>query len=365
VHILLTIPSLNAGGAERVLSELANYWAKKGHQISLVILAAPTEKVFYPLASSIKLFSFNYLAQESLPALSRLNNIFRRITCLRKLIQQLKPNVVISFIDVMNITTLLANIGLHIPIIISERIDPTYRPLPWLYKWLRLKSYPRAEVLVAQTSSSASYFPPTFKHFIRIIPNPVRIAPTVKQASSEISRIVSVGRLEPQKDHQTLIQAFAKIHIQHSSLRLTIYGEGPERANLESLIASFNLSHKVHLPGTTPHIYEALAKADLFVFPSRYEGFPNALCEAMSVGLPVIASNCSGNADIVWDGIDGRLFPVGDEKALVEIIEELINDPEQRQRLSANALTIPERFSEERIYGLWDKLLREALAPSS
>jgi len=109
----------------------------------------------------------------------------------------------------------------------------------------------------------------------------------------------------------------------------------------------------------TQNIQEALLAADMFVFPSLYEGFPNALCEAMAVGLPVIASNCSGNIDVVQDGIDGRLFPVGDVDSLVKLMEELIKNPEECQRLSLNAQKISERFHPTRILKLWDDLLAD------
>ena len=148
--------------------------------------------------------------------------------------------------------------------------------------------------------------------------------------------------------------------IQHSSnptLHLTIYGEGAARSTLEALIQRLNLTGRVSLPGTTQNIQAALSKSDLFVFPSRYEGFPNALCEAMAVGLPVIASACSGTVDVVRDGIDGRLFPIGNREALICLLQELLHDPIQRTRLSQEALTISDRFNEAAILQLWEDLL--------
>ena len=113
------------------------------------------------------------------------------------------------------------------------------------------------------------------------------------------------------------------------------------------------------MPGVIEDIYPVLAKADLFIFSSRFEGFPNALCEAMAVGVPVVASNCSGNVDVVREGIDGRLFPVGDQEALARVACELIGDFEQRQRLSLHAREIVTRFHPDRIFALWDSVLRE------
>jgi GalNAc-alpha-(1->4)-GalNAc-alpha-(1->3)-diNAcBac-PP-undecaprenol alpha-1,4-N-acetyl-D-galactosaminyltransferase len=114
------------------------------------------------------------------------------------------------------------------------------------------------------------------------------------------------------------------------------------------------------LPGVVSDISSVLQQADLFVFPSRYEGFPNALCEAMAMGLPVIASSCSGSRDVVRDGVDGRLFAVGDVAELTAIASELISDFEQRQRLAAAACKISERFDQQQIYALWDQHIEKA-----
>ncbi len=105
-----------------------------------------------------------------------------------------------------------------------------------------------------------------------------------------------------------------------------------------------------------------LINADLFVFPSHYEGFPNALCEAMAAGLPVIVSNCSGNIDVVQDGINGRLFTIDDVGALILLMKELISDPLQCQKLSQNAMTLSDHYSPDKIYQLWDAVIEDAAA---
>ena len=143
----------------------------------------------------------------------------------------------------------------------------------------------------------------------------------------------------------------------HYDIILTIYGEGSEKINLEKLIRSLNLQSNIHLPGTTKNIILAIQKADLFVFPSLYEGLPNALCEAMAVGLPVIASDCSGNKEIIQDGVNGRLFPVGKVESLANIMRSLIDNIQERERFSVNARKITETFSEEKIYNIWANLV--------
>ncbi len=365
MHVTFIIASLTSGGAERVITQLANYFAERGYTVSLITLAAPTTVPFYPLSTKIKLVQLNLLMEvHSLPR--RLCAILKRLWCIRAAIRALNPDRIISFIDIMNITVLLAMIGRSIPIIISERIDPTHHLMPDFYKWLRLKLYPRSKVIVAQTTASRAYFPEHIQRLIQIIPNAVLPCPEYHQVNHTTDRsfqFISVGRLSPQKDHETLIRAFARIitmHISHATVylpKLTIYGEGDLKLHLLSLIQSLNMTDHISLPGTTPHLSKVLIAADVFVFPSRYEGFPNALCEAMAAGLPVIASNCSGNVDVVRDGIDGLLFAIGDIDALFSQMTELMNNPGKRQQLSVHAITLSERFDTNSIMRQWESLI--------
>jgi glycosyltransferase involved in cell wall biosynthesis len=356
MHLTLIISSLDSGGSERNLSELANYLVSKNHQVSLVTLASPEYKPFYYLDPKVNLIQLNQSRPE-FSIIRRLKNIFNRIFCLRKTIKSLKPDVILSFVDVINIMVIIATIGLNIPVIVSERTHPRYYRLPILYKKLRQFFYPKATIVIIQTQSAANYFKNLNNLFI--IPNAVPKPTLVKQniAASLPKQIVSVGRLCFSKGFDTLVYAFYKLSINYPDLTLTIYGEGSERKNLEALITSLNLQNKVYLPGAIKNIQEALIKADLFIFPSHYEGFPNALCEAMAVGLPVIASNCSGNVDIIRDGIDGRLFPIGDINALTKIALELLSDPKQCKELAENAKQVCDRFHPDRIFALWDQVV--------
>lgn len=360
MHLALLISSLKPGGAERTASELANYWVNQGYNVTLITLSSSDEKPFYPLHSHIQLIPLDQTSLEISPLFLRLKRIVQRISCIRKTLKIFKPDRIIAFVDIMNITTLLASQGLKIPVIVSERTHPAYYKLPKLYTWLRWFTYGWAFKVIVQTRSAADYFPKRLQSRIAIIPNAVKNPPQRKLLSANlkpVEKIYSVGRLCPDKGFDVLVQVFSGVISDYPQLELTIYGEGKERKNLETLIAKLNLQEKVHLPGITSTIYDVLTQADLFVFPSRYEGFPNALCEAMSIGLPVIASNCSGTIDVIRDGLDGRLFPVGDSKALEELLVELLNDPIQRLNLSRQALKVTERFCEHMVYKLWDDLI--------
>lgn len=363
MHLALLIPSLDIGGAQRVLSELANYWAKKGQRITIITLQKQDSEPFYPLNPKIALIQINQ-SENSTSNMKRIKNILKKLYLLRKTIKQIEPQAIVSFLDIMNVTTLLAICGLNIPIVISERTDPHFYKLPRFYDTIRRWVYPYCNRLVVQTQSTAQYFPDSFKSFTTIIPNPVIFAKNLPKASSKTAQnLLSLGRLIPTKDHAILIKAFSLIAKTYPKLTLSIYGEGSERENLQKLIDDHHLQKRVFLKGVTNDVYKVLAEGDLFLFPSQYEGFPNALCEAMSVGLPVIASNCSGNVDVVEDGINGRLFPVGDVDALTKLLQELLEDEKQRERLSNNAQKITETLHPDKIYPQWDKVISEVTNP--
>ena len=368
MHIVLIISSLTAGGAERVLSDLANAWVLQGHKISIITLSGASVPPFYPLNDRIRLHPLDALQKENCTFLQRLKNIAKRLLTLRKALRLVKPDVIISFVDIMNVTALFASLGLKIPIIVGERTHPQYYQLPRFYKKLRGIAYRWAGKVVSQTPSASDYFSKLPRDKRAVIPNSVKIPKHQKNELdilSPVQKIISVGRLCPNKGFGTLIAAFSEIAQQSPNLTLTIYGEGAERQNLEALIQNLNLATRVFLPGTVQDIEEVLCQSDLFVFPSHYEGFPNALCEAMAVGLPVIASNCSGNIDIIREGVDGRLFRVGDTLQLARLMRELVDDAPQRLKLSKGALSLPDRFSQGAVLQMWDEVLAEVMGSLS
>lgn len=355
MHITFFISSLDPGGAERVMSELANHMCKQGHRITLMTLSASAP--FYHLDPSINVVQ---LKKES-RFLARLSHFWGGIFApfiMRSYFKKLKPDVIISFMDLVNMLVLISTWGMKTPVIISERMNPRYRVLPVFVKWLRLKLYPRAKVLVMQTETTASYFPNSLQKIITLIPNAVKVAEDPKQDHAEhATKLVSVGRLDEGKDHKTAILAMKELVKIHPNLHLTIYGQGPLKASLEKLIAELGLKSHIELSGVTRDVKSALKKADIYVFPTLFEGFPNALCEAMAMGLPVVASDAPGNIDVIQDGVNGVMFEKGNEKALATSLANLIDDQEMRNRLGQEAQKLSVTYSPERIFKLWEDLI--------
>ncbi|MGI9214136.1 MAG: glycosyltransferase, partial [Gammaproteobacteria bacterium] len=366
MYITLVISSISqyGGGAERCAINLANQLVVRGYKVSMVTFDDFTAKPFYELSSKVNLICLNQLSKLStnkhkfwinkiigINKIIRLCNIIKRILALRAIFYKLQPNVIISFVEITNITTIIAAIRLNIPLIVSERTHPGYYKIPVIYNKLRDLFYPKAKLIITQTKSAANYFSKINNHKLLVIPNAV--CKPIKMKSDLLPKavnLISVGRLCKFKGFETLIKAFYKIlndFPDNVDLKLTIYGEVIDRNRLEDLIKSYNLQSRILLPGSCNQIYEELLKSDLFIFPSHYEGFPNALAEAMAVGLPVIASNCSGNIELIQDRVNGRLFPIGDVDALALLITELINDYPERTRLALAANKIVEQFSEE------------------
>lgn len=350
--------ALSAGGAERVLSQLASHYASKGiHDVHLITLQPEGAPSFYSLDPAITLHQLG-LDQTKQRGMSKVKRMFRYYLALRYIFKVLKPDKIISFVDEMNIATLLATLGLNIPVVISERTDPRHYSIGTLGNMVRRLTYPLASFLVLQGDYVRSCFP-YMSQKIRVISNPVpfqkETAPTLK--SSHI--IMLVGRLDCYKGHYELIDAFAKLAKTFPQWSLEIYGEGPEKENLEALIRKLGLQEKAFLKGLASPIQKELKRAALFAFPTHYEGFSNALAEAMAVGLPVVASNCNGNLELVKQGENALVFPVGDLDKLTEQLSLLMSDAALRVKLGKAARHSIEKFSPKKVYEKWDTIIED------
>ncbi|MFH1913886.1 MAG: glycosyltransferase family 4 protein [Pseudomonadota bacterium] len=359
MRLALVISSLRQGGAERVFSLTANALAARGHQVTLFTLENECPSPFYPLAESVCHLPLK-LAKKSSNYLAALGNNLRRVTTLRRAILSVRPEAVLSFMDATNILVLMA-VGRDLPVAVSERVHPVHYDIGPIWRNLRRATYSRAAAIVIQTADIQHTLPAVLRPRCAVIPNPVVKLPNVTPVPNLITQgrlLLAMGRLASQKGFDMLLQAFAPIAQDHPDWTLVILGEGPERPSLESLREELCLNERVLLPGQLDAPGWALRRADLFVLSSRFEGFPNALCEAMACGLPAVAFDCpSGPRDIIRHGMDGLLVRPGNVKELTDALSRIMSNEKLRHSFAKQAPNILERFGLEKVMDMWENLL--------
>lgn len=362
-RITLVISALTAGGAERVISIMANYWAAQGAEVTLITLADSSKAPFYELNPAVQYTTLG-VAEVSPTVIHAISNNMKRLLALRHAIKQSHPQVVISFITPMNILVCLATLGLKVLVVVSERTEPTMEHPGRMWDILRRITYPFTDHVVLVSDYARNFFPKSVRKNAVTIPNPVILPDKTSLGDAVLPKqaIVAMGRFEPQKGFDLLLEAFAKIKDKHPEWSLTILGDGKLRPTLEALRSGLGLNSKVHMPGIVNKPYGYLRQADLFVMSSRYEGFPNALCEAMASGMAVISFDCkTGPGEIINDGVDGILVPPEDVDALADAMSRVMGDETKRKQLKAAAPKIIERFGLEKVMGMWNDVINEGI----
>lgn len=342
MKIIFITATLTSGGSERVISLLANKMAEKGHQIEVICLRK--QIVFYPINSDVKItFAAREALYDSMPL---------KIIWLRKYINLVSPDVVIPFMTAVYCTTILALLGLDIPIIASERIDPTYSSI--LRKMVRKIFLPMVTHLVVQTENIKRYYSKKIQKKTSVIYNPVSDKVFEFSTSTKINQIISVGRLFPQKNQKIMIDAFNRIKDKYPDYKLVIYGEGPLREELETYIRKLTLEDVVLLPGRNEEVINELKKSKLFCLSSNYEGMSNALIEAQCVGLPIITTRVSGAEELIENNKNGIIIDKGNVEALAEAMNLLLRD---EAKMNSFSLENTKRASLFKIDGIVDQWL--------
>jgi GalNAc-alpha-(1->4)-GalNAc-alpha-(1->3)-diNAcBac-PP-undecaprenol alpha-1,4-N-acetyl-D-galactosaminyltransferase len=362
MNVLLAIPTLGAGGAERVMTHLADWLVRRGCRVTLVTLTDGSDDFFVP-ASGIRRVGLGLSAVSRSPIAAVSANA-TRVRALRRVVRDTAPDAVISFLTEMNALVLVACAGLRIPVMVSERVDPReYRPARQ-WRVLRRLLYPHAAALVVQTHAVADWYRRRLGDSTRVvvIPNPVLAPPDEGIAASLPAEfLLGAGRLVPQKGFDVLVHAFASVASRHPSLHLVVAGDGPERARLREMASSLGVGGRVHLPGKSS-VGGLMRRCRAFVLASRFEGFPNVLLEAMACGAPVVATDCpSGPREILEGRLAAWLVPVDDADALARTIDRVLDDSGESTR-GADAASVVARHSPDAIGGRWWRLLAGELS---
>ena len=359
-HLLLVSASLAGGGAERQLAELANYWAATGVvSVTLVTWTGVEVDDFYALHSGVRRVRLNVTCDAPGYHAGVMLSV-RRVRALRRVLLAEKPHAVLSFLTETNVLTILAALGLCTRLVISERANPAFdTTVSRLLSTLRRRLYRLSYIVVAQTDAAAQWVASNCRVRTRVIPNVLRNLPIPGGAREPL--IVAVGRLARQKGFDLLLRAFALLAAEFPGWSVAILGEGTERGDLEQLCDELGVAGRVALVGRVADVDSWLARAAVVVQPSRFEGFPNALLEAMGMGAAVISADCpSGPSELIENGVNGQLVPVEDVGALAAALRQLLADPDMRARLGRQAVKVRERFQAERIMVQWNQCL---LAP--
>ena len=346
-NIAIAIPNLKMGGAERVVCELANDFTAMGYHITIVLLDSP--EIYYKLNSNITTYFIEYNKNK--------NTFFRnieRVNKFRKFIKENSINIVLSFLTSSNFLSILATRGIKVQTYISERSDPNKDTKK--IKRIRNILYSFSDGLICQTEEAMNYFPSIIRNKGIVIKNPIKEnLPKWREINEHDRNIVTAVRLNKAKNIPMLIDAFSKVQSQYQDYKLLIYGDGEERDNIKQKIEDYGLEKSIILKGKNNQWHEEAKYASMFVLSSDYEGMSNSLLEAMAMGMPVISTNhpVGGAREVIENGKNGFLVPVGDSDELADKIKKIIENKELQLQFSEKAEEILKVLNRKKIIKQW------------
>ena len=347
MKILFITPSLSFGGAERVMTHLSNAFLRDNNSVSIIITDQEFE-IAYELDETIDI--------RSIP-IGRMNRIRHWIDMRRRLrreILSVDPDVIISFFN-HTMTFVKLAVGHKYPLIFSERNDPNNNIKGFKAKIFQHIALSSANHIVFQSEGARSFYPKRVQRKSCIILNPLEIEKMPEREIDKVdNRIVSVGRLHPQKNQKMLINAFANSNAKDTHT-LHIYGDGMLRDELSELITSLKMNDRIFLEGNSKQVNEDIKNSKLFVFTSDYEGLPNALMEAMIMGIPCISTDCSpgGARMLIDDKENGILIPCGDVDRLSSEIDNAVNGVYDLESIGNKAKLLAEKTNIDQIVNEW------------
>lgn len=343
------------GGAEKQNVMLANAMAERGHDVTLISIFADNN--CYELNHSVK---YIFLPDRGAKA----NRIITRYQDIKRLLKELHPDVTINFWFQSAYMTAMMKKSITGKVIYSERGDPGDKEYSGALGVIRKLTLPRIDGFVFQSKGAQNYFNNKIQKRSIVIPNPVFVrAEAYPSVTNRRKAIVNVGRLHPQKNQKLLIDAFALVEEKIPEYTLEIYGDGELKEELQSYIDKMGLADRVFLKGTSKQIHQLIYDASLFVLSSDYEGLPNTLLEAMALGIPSISTDCKpgGAREIIDNGINGLVTPIGGKEQLADAIMRLLTDNQTAKQMSEKAKSKMRGFSPSEIYARWEEAITRAM----
>ena len=356
MKLLFVTPGLTYGGAERVISHLANEWNKNDNIVKIVI-TGENDKPAYPLSDSVEVVGLGGLKNRKFRHISLISSI-------RKEIKLFHPDVVICFMNDTCAFTIFSMIGMKIPLIYSERNDPNRVNQGKKDKIYRRLVEKIACGFVFQTTAAMECYPKDVQKKSTIILNPMDVS-NIPECNylCDGKYFVSIARLEPQKNHKLLIEAFLNVVKIHPEYKLKLYGTGSLERELKDLVAFLQLNEKVQFMGNSSSVLEEIKDSSAFVLSSDFEGLPNVLIEAMAMGLPCISTDCSpgGARELIDNNINGIIVPCNNVKMLSEAMLSVVSDRQNSIIIGKNAKNIRQRVIVDDIATQWINFIRGRL----
>jgi glycosyltransferase involved in cell wall biosynthesis len=365
MKLLFGIKAMNnpGGGAERVLATVANGLVDRGHEVAVLTFEQPGGQSFYLLNHRIQRLDLG-IGSTVHPA--TMVETLKRLPALRQAVLAYAPEVTIGFMHSMFIPLGLALVGTAIPLLASEHIVPEhYRSRRWVETALLSLTPVLVRRITCVSEQVRSSYPWYLRQRMIAIANPVVLSPSSTSpplAPPAGKTLLAVGRLEPQKDHATLINAFSQIAPDCPEWQLRIIGDGSLRAALEAQIKELGLSDRITLIGSTSNIASEYQTADLFVMPSRYESFGLTAVEALSYGLPTVGfQDCQGINQLIRSGVNGFLVDAADSRAtaLAAKLKQIMINEDLLKELSNGTIEGLEIHHVDNVLNCWESLLHE------
>lgn len=347
MKIVFVLPNMSGGGTERVVALLANEYVQKGYHVTIMLFAG--DQTVYPLDERIEICCVGEASQGSFSVR------MKRLANMRRFYKKNAGCHIFAFSAMGAVFSALTAMGIPHRMLVSERNDPSRYEHPRIRNW----AYGRAEKIVLQTEDMKNYFPQKWKRKMVVIPNPVSDDMPFPYEGVRSKKVVTVARLQPQKNQKLLISAFAGFLKDYPDYELHLFGIGELEQALKEQAEKLNIADKVIFRGFSSKVREEILDSAMFVLTSDYEGISNSMIEALAMGIPVISTDCpvGGSKMYIEDGISGILTPVGDEKALLKAMKKIAGDTEFAKKISMNGTKIKETYHISKIAG---RFLEEA-----